>query len=87
MLEILALLFLGVSIHFITLVFHNKQKANLKNFYKATVRIVGAVGCLIFALMLAKPWLDNRIDQALVLCALVFLVFKVFFVNDYKSEK
>lgn len=86
MLEILILLFLSASIHFLTLVFHNKQSFNSKTFFKASTRILCFSIFLIFTLFAVKPFLKNIFDELLIVLIVGFFVFWLFYIKDYKND-
>ncbi|OKY25047.1 hypothetical protein [Thalassotalea sp. PP2-459] len=86
MLEILILLLISVTIHFLILVFHNKQKFNGKTFFKASLRILGFSICLIAILFAVKPLLDTVFDELLIIVLFGYIVFLGLYLNDYKNE-
>lgn len=86
MLEILILLFISASIHFLTLVFHNKQNLNSKTFFKASIRILCFSILLIAILFAANPFLSNVFDELLIIIIIGFVIFLSFYIKDYKNE-
>lgn len=87
MFEIIALLLFCASVHFLILVFHNKQNFTFKTFYKALVRIFVFCFISISCLFLVKSVTDNVYDQSIILFVLGFVVFRYFFLRDYQEEK
>jgi uncharacterized membrane protein YccC len=87
MIEVLTLLLVSVSIHFLVLVFHNKQKLSSQTFFKASLRILGFGSGLLIILYLLKPLINNVYDEIVIVLITGFLVFLSFYLKDYHDEK
>jgi hypothetical protein len=86
-LEIISPLFISISIYFLILVFHNKQKFSFKTFFKVSVRVLGFFVILMATVFALKPFLSNVYDQAIILGVVAFITIKLFYTKDYEDEE
>jgi hypothetical protein len=86
MLDIITLILVSGCVHFLILVFHNKQSFSLKTLIKALMRIMFFCAVAFCFFIAMKPLIKNLYDELIMLFIVGFFVFFCFYLKDYRDE-